>query len=133
MNARQRRALIEEAMERLLAAVEAATAALDALDGDPDVEPSLAFPEGYMGPGCLRRLKPEGGHDDLEEACEDEGWDNDREPDTDAEPDHECEMCNWQDEGDQTGLEPHHVFRKRPPRVKSQHQNVGPLLPMRVL
>jgi|GEM_PF-1066035 len=148
LNARQRRTLIEQTMERLLAAVEAATAALDALDGDPDLEPSLAFPEAYARgfygligerddreEACEDEGAETGDHEhslgwsesegrvgnlgfpypdfepslsasealdqrrwvhqqhkedrdgDREEQCEDEGWDDDREPDTDAEPD----------------------------------------------
>jgi len=71
LNARRRRALIEQTMERLLAAVEAATAALDALDGDPDLEPSLAFPEAYAR-GFYGLI---GDRDEREEACEDEGAD----------------------------------------------------------
>lgn len=51
----------------------------------------------------------------------------------DDEPDHEHEMCNWQDEGDQTRLRPLPVYSERPASVRSPHQNVGPFFPVRVL
>lgn len=61
---------------RLEASIEAAIAALDALDGDPDLEDSF----------------------DQEAACEDDGFDSD------SEPDHEGDR-NWPDgDVDQTNL-----------------------------
>lgn len=58
---RKLRHRMERAVERLLAA-------LDAMDGDPDIEDSF----------------------DLEEVCEDEGHDSDREPD-------DFHLCPWSD------------------------------------
>lgn len=84
--------------QRLEAAVEAAIAALDAFDGDPDLEPSLGSPE----PGYGRRRRTKGTLDqrlwsagdrgeageEREEvsedeggACEGEGDHDEREPD----------------------------------------------------
>ncbi len=69
---------------RLEAAIEAAIEALDALDGDADLE---------------LQCEDEGG------ACEDEGAQDDREPSP-------SEACHWQDEGDQTILRPHQFYMR---------------------
>jgi len=106
---RQRRKVIETTLDRLLAAVEAAVADLDQLDGDADFEPNLGFTERslrYYGLNSQEYLTG-GAGDDREEVCEDEGAQcedegaetGDREPDA---PD----ACNWQEEGDQTRLIP---------------------------
>lgn len=42
LTSRQRRLMLEAAVERLLSAVDGVLADLNALDGDPDLEPSLA-------------------------------------------------------------------------------------------
>lgn len=61
---------------RLEASIEAAIAALDALDGDPDLEDSF----------------------DREAACEDDGFDSDSEPD-------DFYACTWPDgDVDQTNV-----------------------------
>ena len=59
--------------QRLEAAVDRAIAALDAYDGDADLEPSLGWPEG-------RHRWGSGGTDDREEQCEGEGDYDEREP-----------------------------------------------------
>lgn len=82
-------------------AIEAALAALDALDGDTDLEPQC---------------------EDEGAACEDEGAPDDREP----EP---FNTCHWQDEGDQTTLRPHAMF-VHPARDDRRHQNIGDLVPI---
>ncbi|WP_426031041.1 hypothetical protein [Caulobacter sp. DWP3-1-3b2] len=86
-------------MERLLAA-------LDAMDGDTDLEDSH----------------------DQEQVCEDEGAvTGDLEPDA-------SDMCHWQDEGDQTVLRQMPVISaRRRPHQRSQHENVAGYLAVRVL
>lgn len=91
LNSRKRRQILEAACDRLLAAVEAILADLDAIDGDPDFEPSLGAPEARMHcselfgrGGFLKAYATElnfdqrawalrGGRDDREMQCEDEG------------------------------------------------------------
>jgi len=73
LNSRQKRQLMEAALERLLGAVEGVLADLDALDGDADLEPSLGFPERYRWPFTYRGHRAEGAQDDREVVCEDEG------------------------------------------------------------
>jgi hypothetical protein len=180
----------------LEAAVEEALALLDALDGDPDLEPSLAqlgsrrWPgappaeldleeehdgrepgedeepplgwsegSGWQGGSRTRAGSLGYGSDELEPslgslgvmdqrrwaegdqqaaaweceavsedeggACEDEG------ADADKEPDNEHELCNWQDEGDQTSLR--HLPMIPPPHRPSPHANVGPFVAVAVL
>ena len=105
-------AALRRRMER---AVEALLAALDAMDGDPDLEPALGSPE--VGHGRRRRTagtldqrrwssgdlaaaadEREDVSEDEGGACEGEGDYDEKEPDLDH-------MCNWQDEGDQTRLQ----------------------------
>jgi hypothetical protein len=99
-------------MER---AVDALLAAMDAMDGDADLEPSLGSPE--VGYGRRRRTagtldqrrwiagnvaaaadEREDVSEDEGGASEDEGSYDEKEPDLDH-------LCNWQDEGDQTKLQ----------------------------
>ena len=101
------RSRMERAVERLLDA-------LDALDGDADMEPAIGSPE--VGSVYNRRLagtldqrrwsvgdlaaaadEREDVSEDEGGACEDEGSFDDREWDLES-------LCNWQDEGDQTRL-----------------------------
>lgn len=65
--------------QRMEAAVETLLAALDVMDGDPDLEPSL----GAVAYGCFsdQRRWAQGVSDEREEACEDEGVRPDDEPD----------------------------------------------------
>lgn len=74
--------------QRLSGLIDRLICALDALDGDPDLEdgaddePSLSF-TGYMNQDVAIRTEPTGGLEwlDLEEASEDEGGEHDgREP-----------------------------------------------------
>jgi hypothetical protein len=147
--------------QQLEQAVEAAIAALDALDGDADLEPAVGAPEspcarfapsrfspegrvlGRLRPGDQRHWAEGGDCGEREDLCEDEGaqcddegvsgyLDPDREPDADAEPDNEHEACHWQDEGDQTRLIPHGVYLRRRARL-SVHTNVGAFIPVRAL
>lgn len=137
------RARLEAALDRLLDAMHQALAELDALDGDPDAEPSLAAPERHPNPGRYGapdrgQLRwAQGAADDREEDCEDEGAQCDDEGvcglhDPDREPDHTHEACHWQDDGDQTTLIPHavHVWPQTRPSV---HQNVGEFVSVRAL
>jgi hypothetical protein len=59
------------------AAVEALLAALDAMDGDPELEPSLGSVRGgdslSAGGSIDQRRWAQGASDEREEACEDEG------------------------------------------------------------
>ncbi|HET9159408.1 MAG TPA: hypothetical protein VFN88_02255 [Caulobacteraceae bacterium] len=90
LSARELRRTLESAVERLLAAVEAAVAQLDALDGDADLEPSLGFlerPCSWANASGDQRDIVQGANDEREEvcedegaACEDEGFESDREP-----------------------------------------------------
>lgn len=100
---------------RMEKAVEALLAAMDAMDGDADLEPALGSPE--VGYGRRRRTagtldqrrwsigdlaaaagEREAVSEDEGGACEDEGSFDEKEPDLDH-------LCNWQDEGDQTRLQ----------------------------
>ena len=117
---RQRHADLQRALERLEDLREQLITKLDALEGDPDLEPALGanglmdqtrWADGspaLMAYADLEEQCEGGGGDDACEdeagACEDEG------ADTDREPDHEHEACHWQDEGDQTCLKPHPVY-----------------------
>lgn len=151
------------ALDRLLGAVDGLLADLDALDGDADFEPALGAPERHpaiytafdtlastqagwaAGGDCEEReevaedegaqCEGGGGDDACEDEgaqCEDEGHDSDSEPGEDRELDLD-HLCNWQDEGDQTRLVPHRTYSRRPPDVRSPHENVGPLVRVQVL
>lgn len=97
---RQRRQVLENALERLLGAVDIILADLDALDGDADLEPSLgslAFSQATVS----QTGWADGGTSDLEDdcedegaACEDEGHDSDRETD-----DHPPSVPYYADDG----------------------------------
>lgn len=140
---RSARARLEVLLEHLLDTTHKVIAELDALDGDTDLEPSLATPERHPNAGRyaaadMGQLRwAQGAADDREEECEDEGAQCDDEGvcglhDPDREPDHTHEACHWQDEGDQTVLIPHavHVWPKTRPSV---HQNVGEFASVRPL
>lgn len=129
---------------RLEEAVEAAISALDAFDGDPDLEPNLGAPDRHPGNGQYNRANPcqtdwaQGRAADLEEECEDEGAQcEDDGFESDSEPDETCGAsnlgCHWQDEGDQTTLVPHRMHFKRPASARSQLENVGEFFPVRAL
>jgi len=142
LNSRQKRQLMEAALDRLLSAVEGVLADLDTLDGEADLEPSLGFLERHNSlastSGDQRRIT-QGAQDDREVECEDEGAQcEDEGSDTDSEPDEThgagLSLCNWQDEGDQSELLCLPIWRAPPsPDVKSPHQNVGPLMAVKVL
>lgn len=128
--ARQRRKVLETALDRLLGVVEAVLADLDALDGDADLEPSLGAPIPYASVSQVHWAA--GGDQDEREdvsedeggACEDEGGQDEREPEN-------YYSCNWQDEGDQTRLRQLPTYSARPaPRL---YQNVGAFMPVRAL
>lgn len=80
------------ALDRIERLRQSAINALDVIDGDPDLEPdgcaepSLAFQEArsWDSQDAIIRTSPIGGPEwtDLEDACEDEGFDSDREPET---------------------------------------------------
>ncbi|KRA62171.1 hypothetical protein ASD89_24115 [Caulobacter sp. Root656] len=95
----------EPVRRRLEDIIERAIAMLDALDSDPDLED---------------------GHD-REVCCEDEGWNDDREPDDNG-------LCTWQDEGSQATLRllPSTPSR-RPATARSPHQNVSGHIQVRVI
>lgn len=99
---------------RMEKAVESLLAALDIMDGDADLEPALGSPEVGYGrrrrtAGTLDQRRWAAGdlaaaadeREDVSEdeggACEDEGSFDEKEWDLDN-------LCNWQDEGDQTAL-----------------------------
>jgi hypothetical protein len=63
---RKRRQTLEAALDRLLAAVEAAVADLDQLDGDADLEPALGSVRGDWAEGNHLRCST-GASDDLED------------------------------------------------------------------
>jgi hypothetical protein len=69
-----RHALLSSGMARADGLRQTMIAQLDALDGDPDLEPSLAHPEfsERHNPYIMARRRP-GATDDREEQCEDEG------------------------------------------------------------
>jgi hypothetical protein len=103
---------------------------LDELDGDPDLEPTLGW-VALWGDQTRLDLRDVDEREDVSEdegaACEDEGFK------CDDEHDGRDFMCNWQDEGDQTVLKRLPVYTKRVPGLRSQHQNVGPLVRVRVV
>ena len=68
---------VHTAIESHLAAVEALTAFLDEADGDENLEPSLGATEPRNWSDDRKRYQFCG--EDLEEQCEDEGHDSDRE------------------------------------------------------
>lgn len=105
LNTRQRRRLMEDALERLLAAAEGIIADLDMLDGDTELEPEC---------------------EDEGAQCEDEGGQDDREPDY-------GDLCNWQDEGDQSTLRSRPVHTERRAPYRSPYQNIGAFVPVRAL
>ena len=73
--------------QRVEAAVERLIAALDAMDGDPDLEPSLgAVGSSFLAERADQRLWANGDRLDLEEQH-------------DAEPD-DFHLCLWADEGE---------------------------------
>lgn len=85
----------------------------DREDDAGDLEPSLGsldrIDQRAWACGGCSDLEYE--HDGREPCCEDEGAQCDDEGiDADREPDCD-ETCHWQDEGDQTTLIPHRVFR----------------------
>lgn len=85
LTTREHRKLLEAALERLLAAVEHVIADLDALDGDPDLEPSLG--SRILAPYESQARWSMGARDDREWDCEDEGAQCDDEgANHDAEP-----------------------------------------------
>lgn len=141
------RARLEALLEHLLDTTHKVIAELDALDGDPDLEPNLGAPEDHpsLFRPYLRPTNPgdqshweRGAQDDREEECEDEGAQCEDEGvsglhDPDREPDHEWETCHWQDEGDQSTLLPHGVFVRGKSARPSVHQNVGAFIPVRAL
>ena len=99
LTARKQRQLLEAALERLLSVAETILADLDDLDGDSDLEPAC---------------------EDEGAQCDDEGMCGFADPDTEMEPDREPEagdLCNWQDEGDQTVLRQLPLTR-RPARAR---------------
>ena len=71
---------MERTIERLLAAVDALLAQLDQEDGDADLEPALGS-NGGMSASHNQTYWAGGSVDDHEEACEDEGAQDEREPD----------------------------------------------------
>jgi hypothetical protein len=71
----ERRAHIEAMLERLENLRERLVAKLDAMDGDPDLEPWLGRPE-----CACQMLYAQGGTDDREDASEDLEENGDREP-----------------------------------------------------
>lgn len=89
-SARQLRARLETALERLLEAVQTTVDELDALDPDADLEPSLGA-VGAVSEYRSQERWAQGAADEREEQCEDEGGacedeganNGDYEPDTD--------------------------------------------------
>jgi hypothetical protein len=76
LNSRQKRQLMEAALDRLLGAVEGVLADLDAIDGEADLEPSLGFlerPCGLASASGDQRAMAQGARDEREVECEDEG------------------------------------------------------------
>jgi hypothetical protein len=78
--------------------------------------------------------------------CEDEGFDSDREPSLSrvegsqfhggaSADDRDLELCNWQDEGDQTVLRQLPVYSKRTPGIRPSWANVSmaDAVPVKVL
>lgn len=120
---RERRLMIEAALERLDGLRERLIDRLDALDGDPDLEPSLGATEAMNHDVAWSIFDP----GDFENQSEDEGFDSDSEPDSDAEPDG-GDWCNWQDEGDQTVLASLRSFRFSPKEIERARDRCAPLL-----
>jgi hypothetical protein len=112
--------------------------------GSRSLPGSLGYNADYLEPslGSLgvidQRRWAEGGHGlvfDGEEQCEDEGGacEDEGAITGDAEPD-AGELCNWQDEGDQSVLRPLPVTPgQQPTTARSPHQNVGGYIAVRVL
>ena len=97
---------MERAVERLLAA-------MDAMDGDPDFEPMLGAGESGCWPSDQRRWIQGGDTDEREAVSEDEGAQCEGEGDHDEREPEVGDMCNWQDEGDQTTLRQLPVYSMR--------------------
>lgn len=142
--ARQRRQVLESALDRLLDAVEAALADLDALDGDPDVEPTLGSPIPYASVSQVHWAA--GGDQDEREdvsedeggACEDEGGQDEREPDDwgweapDGGTAYPSAAGAWPPPGTAVVARPEPVSAMQRDYV-SPHQNVGAFMPVRAL
>lgn len=106
-SARQVRAVLETALERLLSTAEAVLADLDALDADADLEPGLGSPEVRTN-GMARDWRagdwaPFNGVDQTRWAA---GATDDREDDDEREPDVDDEHpLGWESHGSQRTLE----------------------------
>lgn len=132
----QQRQHLEAALERLLAAAEAVIEDLNTLDGDVDLEPSLGFLERhgsvYSAHSGDQRQIAQGFSDEREDEHDGREPEDEGDNQEDREPDDQ-EMCNWQDEGDQTRLRPLPVHSERPANIRSPHQDVDSLVAVRVL